>query len=207
MTVTVKAGPTYCIDSTEVTNQQYAVFLAAAYPLNTADQWCSWNRTYTPQSEWPETGRESKPVVYVDWCDARAYCRWAGKHLCSASEWYTACSANGVQLYPYGNSYNPTACVGSEFDGMPGTQGNEARPAGTRTCEGAYPGLYDMSGNVDEWVDSCTNTDAGNIANCLIRGGSFFASTTQLSCSQATGWNNDLRGLGVGFRCCADYQH
>jgi hypothetical protein len=44
-----------------------------------------------------------------------------------------------------------------------------------------------------------------HIANCHIRGGSFFESTTQLACSQAAGWNNDIKGLGTGFRCCADY--
>jgi hypothetical protein len=66
--------------------------------------------------------------VCVDWCDALGFCAFVGKRLCggmgggpitvqnandaSQDEWYNACSEGGVQLYPYGNTYQPTACNG-----------------------------------------------------------------------------------------------
>lgn len=79
MKVPVGSAGAYCMDATEVTNADYAAFLAANPPTSGQVAWCAWNTSYLPPFGWPATGKENHPVVRVDWCDARAYCKWAGK--------------------------------------------------------------------------------------------------------------------------------
>ena len=74
-------GGSFCADSTEVTRWQYAAFLAARYPLSEQPLHCAWNDSYVPWY-WQEQTRDDLPAVSMDWCDARAYCAWAGKRLC-----------------------------------------------------------------------------------------------------------------------------
>jgi formylglycine-generating enzyme required for sulfatase activity len=175
-------GCTYCVDSTEVTNKQYSEFLAAE-GTDTSGQGaeCEWNNSYQAQ-----TSLGDDYPVQVDWCDAFAYCKWAGKRLCgrigggstpygdrstaSASEWYNACSLGGTRTHPYGE-YQGDRCNVASSGPLP----VRSKP----TCEGGYSGIFDMSGNVVEWEDSCWSTALApnsNAANrCATRGGSWFA--------------------------------
>src|SRR5262249_6416251 len=72
---------TFCIDATEVTNGAYKAFLAASPDPSAQPAFCGWNTDYSPSSFY---GPDDHPVVYVDWCDAYAYCEAAGKRLCGA---------------------------------------------------------------------------------------------------------------------------
>lgn len=214
----------YCIDATEVTNAQYAAFLGASPATSGQPAECAWNTSYVPLAGWPATGRDEYPVVFVDWCDARAYCAWAGKRLCgkigggasafgnwnaTASEWYNTCSAGGTLVYPYGDSYMGAACVGLDYDGTSGYQSGTdvAQPVGSAAgCHGVsapFDAIFDLSGNVHEWEDSCDGaTGAAN--NCHVRGGSFgMGASSSLEC----GYNflaRDFQSASGGFRCCSD---
>lgn len=196
------------MDATEVSNAQYAQFLAASPATSGQLPECAWNTSYVPALSWPATGKDEYPVVYVDWCDAYAYCKWAQKRLCgkigggtnaydehalaTRSQWYNACSAGGTKTYPYGSTYSGTACNGDE-NGVGATL-----PAGSKlTCEGGYPGLFDLSGNVREWEDSCSG------ATCRLRGGSFEYGTTYLACGLSNYDDRDDNSGYVGFRCCS----
>jgi sulfatase modifying factor 1 len=196
---------TFCIDATEVTNGQYAEFLAANPPSSNQFSACSDNTSFTPDGDWP--GDPTLPVVRVDWCDAYAFCTWAGKRLCgrigadhlaladrndaTASQWFFACSMKGTKTYPYGATYDANACV----------FGSGRQAAGSKqTCEGGFPGVFDMSGNVEEWVDECAN----GFSDCLARGADYSTPNASECATAATAAQpRMLKEPWRGFRCCS----
>lgn len=222
--VSSPTGTKYCIDATEVTQAQYAAFLAATQVTPpTQPAVCSWNTSFAweagtakcPAGAINPASKAGYPMACIDWCDARAYCAWAGKRLCgriggganayadhakaAASEWYSACSNKGTSLYPYGSTYNASACTSSQ----PHSVGSA--PA----CEGGFPKLFDMSGNVWEFEDSC-NASAGSGDCCRVRGGGFGVvnAGNTLRCDDVGGLciTRSHREQTVGFRCCADFK-
>jgi sulfatase modifying factor 1 len=199
---------------------QYADFLRVKNG-NTSGQpaACQWNATFTPQN-WPPAGSTDQAVVGVNWCDAYMYCAWAGKRLCGAvgggpsdpadwvnaavSEWFNACTHDddGSHAYPYGNTYDPSACNGTDF-------GAHAPLSSQSTCQGGYPGIFDMSGNVIEWEDSCSSAaaDSGDPPGaddcCNLRGGGFNQGSDQLRCDLGLCTARAAGGGDNGFRCCS----
>ena len=115
-----------CIDSTEATSDEYNGFLLAGPPLAGQPASCSWNASYLPGNGWTFAASQGRlPIAYVNWCDAYAFCSWAGKRLCGKvgggsatfsqfasndNEHYLACSNGATRIYPYGNSFDPAAC-------------------------------------------------------------------------------------------------
>ncbi len=212
----LSGGAWYCIDRTEVTNAQYAAFLSgAAVDASAQPSECSWNASFDPSQGWPATGKDDHPVVYVDWCDAHAYCAWSGKRLCgkigggsnptsagasaAASQWYNACSNHGLLTYPYGDSW--TGLCNDWWHGVLAT----TAVASLASCAGGVPELYDMCGNVWEWEDSCSAA-SGAADVCLARGAGFdIKPTNTLKCAYAgTTPARSSQLANVGFRCCMD---
>ena len=203
----VRVG-SYCIDSTEVTNADYDEFLAAkAGDTSGQPSECSWNVSFTREFGGPKDG----PVRAVDWCDALAYCTWAGKRLCgrvgggptplavlsnpAASEWFRACSHDGTRAYPYGGTRDANAC---------NTYGGSGpAPVGSfPECEGGYPGLFDMSGNLWEWEDACEDVDGGS--RCVLRGGSYAANNNGACATTAKVRRDRGTTSDITIRCCSD---
>jgi len=220
----VRAG-TFCIDATEVTNQQYAAFLSAK-GTDTSGQpaACKWNSSYVPSTEevvWPYLkGRENYPVGNVDWCDAYMFCQWAGKRLCGKAgggrlttvdaaagitgQWFNACTGGGRLNYPYGMNLQRAACnIDAPTDAAMYVEEVKRRPA----CEGGYPGLFDMGGNLEEWVDAC-DKDTGATDDCAVAGSASYTGALtpeDLSCHGSVfGQPRNTRYYLLGFRCCAD---
>jgi sulfatase modifying factor 1 len=206
----------FCIDSTEVTQAHYAEFIAADAGTGRQPSFCSWNNSYTPTGQWPSTATTiNNPVTSVNWCDAYAYCAWAGKRMCGqigggpvapnagsdagASQWVHACSHDGTLVYPYGNTYGMTTCNG--IDANAGMQIVSA--VGTfPNCVGGYPAIYDMSGNVREWEDSCSGM-AGQNDMCNERGGSVNFGAANLACAAQNLAPRTDSNVHLGIRCCA----
>jgi len=123
----------FFLDQHEVTNEQYAAFVAATKhraPYN-------W-----PQGKVPQ-GKDQFPVVDVDWEDASAFAKWAGKRLPTEAEWERACrGAVDKATYPWGN--RKPAKEDARFNTVDG-------PGPVGQCKANYFGLYDIVGNVWEW--------------------------------------------------------
>jgi sulfatase modifying factor 1 len=210
-----------CIDSTEVTNLQYTAFLVAVPDASTFQQppECAWNTTFLPANGLPSSSKPSNPVANVNWCQAWAYCVWAGKELCGGpdgggiawsafsdpgqSVWMNACTNGGKNLYPYGNTFIDGACNQDPPDAA-----YLLAPVGTFPgCDGGLPGLYDMIGNVEEWENACDN--AGQLAgdasadNCHFRGGGAGERGPGVTCAWPEDQQRNHTSNVSGVRCCA----
>ncbi len=212
----------FCIDSTEVTNAQYAQFLTAMGTTTSGQsaQCSGWNTSFTPTMGWPATGARSEyPVNYVDWCDAERYCGWAGKRLCGriggggipnditrddfdVNEWIYACSAAGTKTYPYGSAHIVGRCNMNDYGA-----GGIIAVKQANQCVGGYAGIHDMIGNVYEWVNGCDTSNTGAAAAtdaCHIVGSAYYRDIANSYCANM-GYLGS-RGTGrddVGIRCCA----
>lgn len=209
------AGNFYCIDSTEVTNADYEVFLADAPSTASQPDHCLFNEDFTPTSQWPATNPDA-PVVYVDYCDALAYCTWAGKTLCgrvgggtlnevdavsSLGQWFGACTNGGTDPVPYGAAANTALCP------VPNTSLGDATLESVRDracCSGPEPGLYGLMTNAQEWIDACSGT-AGATDTCRVMGGySHDLEGTRRTCAEAAlSHPRSTTSDTIGFRCCA----
>ncbi len=201
----------YYIDSTEVTSAQYAIF-SKLKGSNTSGQpaECSWNTSFDPVFE-PGAAviLPNRPVTNIDFCDAKAYCAWADKRLCgkisggplqlpetadpAQSQWFAACAGPKSQPYPYGDTHQGDACNDNSLTLLDVTAKGK--------CQGYYPGLYDMIGNAQEWVDSC-DVSKGKTDTCERIGGSFATGQT-VQCSTSGAAERSAYSQSVGFRCCS----
>ena len=90
---------------------------------------------------------------------------------------------------------------------------NTAWPSGKHpACEGGWPGVFDMSGNVAEWEDCCDESDAGPVrGTCVARGGTYQDNGSAVSLACVSGDNStytvvrrNTASVTLGFRCCRD---
>ena len=209
----------YCIDSTEVTQAQYQDFITAkGNDVSGQPVECSWNTTYAPNAcNIDPIGRGTHPIVGVDWCDAVAYCKWAGKRLCgkiggggvsasgfvkaTESQWYNACSQGGRRRYPHGDTFDSTLC------NTGAASRNDTVPVGSLPgCEGGFAGIFDMSGNGSEWEDACTSsTGSPQNDQCHMRGGDFTnTNPDNNTCTYDVTDPRSARDCDTSFRCCLD---
>ena len=141
------------------------------------------------------------PWSDVSWTQARDACRSIGARLCRAEEWERACAGPADAVYPYGNRVNYQSCNGGIYDGDSTTLVDDDNAL---VC-GAIPecvrdGVYDLSGNVKEWVDDGIDTLRS------VRGGSFETDLPAgLTCQNDGDYKNiNFRHRSIGFRCCRD---
>jgi formylglycine-generating enzyme required for sulfatase activity len=131
---------TFRIDISEVTTAQYAQFLAFK---NRPAPW-QWETVNLAQ-------HGDRPVIGVDWTDADAYCRWKGKRLPSEAEWEKAARGTDGRLYPWGNQA-PTKDVANFALGARFSYSQVLLPVQSYERGKSPFGLFQMAGNVYEWV-------------------------------------------------------
>lgn len=182
------------------------------------DRFCHNSQRAKPEDKgW---GRKKRPVIYVSWQDARAYCDWLSEQtertyrLPSEAEWEYACRAGTVTPFNVGPRISTDQ---SNFNGNATYNGSDEEEYRARTLPvgsfqpNAY-GLYEMHGNVrdwceDSWHDNYENAPTDGSAwkdskskRRVVRGGSWVAAPVYIR-SAARDWSDlDDRSLDVGFR-------
>lgn len=186
------AQPAFAIGRTEVTFAQWEACAAGGG--------CS---EHTPgDMNW---GRGNRPVIDVSWHDAQAYVQWlsqrTGEHyrLPSAAEWEIAARAGSTTIYSWGDQdpvCDERAPNGANFYVC---EDDRTRPVGSFRPN-AF-GLFDLQGNVEEWVEDCDTEE------CLyraMRGGSWSSDDTRLRSGERGGTFPVYRFESVGFRVARD---
>jgi hypothetical protein len=149
----------------------------------------------------------SKPGVLpwrsVTFATAQAACAAAGKVLCSATQWQTACEGSTNTVYPYGDTFSASVCNTEPFDGVPGGADDDILLAtGMAGACMAMTGAVDMSGNLKEWTSEITGTANGQ-SIVVQRGGSYDTPAAGATCDfRLTRAAGNVVESQTGFRCC-----
>lgn len=157
---------------------------------------------------------DQKPVINVSWNDAQRYVAWLSRmtggtyRLLTEAEWEYAARAGTITAYPWGEDIgvrnaNCNAC-GSEWDAK--------QPSPVGSFKPNAFGLYDMAGNVWQWVQDCYRSgyerapDDGSAltdASCnlrSVRGGSWISEPRVLRSANRFWYSPDNRNNILGFR-------
>ncbi|MFQ5449353.1 MAG: SUMF1/EgtB/PvdO family nonheme iron enzyme [Nitrospinaceae bacterium] len=143
----------FLIDKYEVTARSFAQFLntvnnVKGYYLDNKFGMLFYNGRFETRP-----GLESYPVNNVNWVGAKAFCKWKGKRLPTEAEWEKAARGPNKFRYPWGNE-RPTPQRARYFQSWTEELGHRVMVPVNALPEGKSPfGLFNMAGNVKEWVD------------------------------------------------------
>jgi formylglycine-generating enzyme required for sulfatase activity len=197
----------FYMDKYEVTTARYAKFLEAS-------------QRPTPRF-WSEVKLDTdgdRPVIGVRWEDADAYCNWVGKRLPTEAEWEKAARGPDGRKYPWGDEAPSRSLASYDWPGVRFWQGyGTLSPVGSYE-EGKSPyGIYDLAGNVWEWVADWYNRNyylTGPKENPkgpatgkerVVRGGSWRHAPELLRSSYRNHYEpSALPFTYLGFRCAKD---
>ncbi len=191
----------FYMDKYEVTVKQYAEFLREEGGDRPLD-WQTMNKT----------ANQNRPVMGVDWAEAARYCKWAGKRLPTEAEWEKAARGTDSRLYPWGN--DPPTPLHANYGKKEWGNHEALAPVGKLENGKSPYGIYDMAGNVWEWVsdwydndyykqspsENPTGPSTGGFK--VIRGGSWNTSARNLRAADRYFDPPSFRSQYIpGFRC------
>jgi hypothetical protein len=160
------------------------------------------------------------PQGYLSKLTAKAACEAAGKRLCKLEEWKLACRGDQGTPFPYGPTFHERACNVHEpqhpaailygdaslghwdprLNQLPVRGAPLLKPTGaTATCRSSWgaDGVYDMVGNLDEWVEDSKGMFVGG----------FYARDTVRGCeARVSEHGPTFFDFSTGVRCCKDLQ-
>jgi len=195
----------FAISKYEITFAEYDAYAQAT------------NKPFPGDNAW---GREDRPVMHVSWDDANTYAQWLTKtsgkkfRLPTEAEWEYAARAGSTDIYWWGSNEQDAKgkanCRRGCFSNYSGLFGSKTAPVGNYSPN-AF-GIYDVAGNVAEWVQDCyddnysnatSNGSARDDKQCqsrVIRGGSTKDNVQRLMTSARDTIPQDTMSEFVGFR-------
>ncbi|MDE3118626.1 MAG: SUMF1/EgtB/PvdO family nonheme iron enzyme [Nitrospirota bacterium] len=195
---------TYYMDKKEVTQAEYERFVKMTKR----------GKPFIPvfEDDQAKILKPELPAMGMSWADAEAYCKWAGKRLPTEAEWEKAGRGEGKRRYPWGDDFGSGhANVDGDEDGF-----KDLSPPGSFESGRSLYGLYDMTGNVAEWVADTYSEQyyqktpyrdplgPEDGQHKVIRGGSWRETHHNARLSkrfQAKMWRTDTT---IGIRCAKD---
>ena len=159
-------------------------------------------------------GRDTKPVIYVNWDDAQTYVAWLSKmtgqpyRLLTEAEWEYAARAGTTTAYYWGDDIGKG---NANCDGC-GSQWDDKQTSPVGSFAANHFGLYDMAGNVWQWLQDCyrrnydgapTDGSAWTSGACnsrVIRGGSWDYGPQLLRSADRSSFIAADRHINLGFR-------
>lgn len=195
----------YYIDVFEVTNASYSACVAAGVcqkPVN--------GRSRTVSSYYSDPDLANFPVVYVTWDMTQAYCSWRVARLPTEAEWEKAARGTDQRLFPTGAGIS---CMRANYCREDTTEVGRYKES-----PGPY-GLFDMAGNVAEWVadwysagyysaslpENPIGPSTGQLR--VVRGGSFASvANSEIQTTARAAQKPDVALDYLGFRCARDPQ-
>jgi len=190
----------YFFDKDQLTVGEYAKFLDAT--------------SHSVPSDWNIMSRamhKNRPIVNVDWADAAAYCKWAGKRQPTEAEWEKAARGTDGRTYPWGDE-PPTKFHGNMNKELWNNHMG-LTPVGMFEAGKSPFGINDMAGNVWEWVSDWYDDDYYSTApsrnptgpatgmSKVVRGGSWGSGPEGLRSAERETHVPSFQGYGTGFRC------
>ena len=224
----VDIGYAFAVGVYEVTFAEWNACLDAGGcgVFQCGDQTCG---EYRPGDEgW---GRDTRPVIYVDWDDAQLYADWLSAYtgaryrLLSEAEWEYVARAGTTGPFHFGDTISPDQ---ANYNGDVAWTGLSTQGVNRRQTVpvGSFPpnalGLHDVHGNVSEWTQDCWNGSyagapadgsAWETGDCpgsdglysrVMRGGSWSDISPLLRSSFRTTASNNARRKWIGFRVARD---
>jgi len=195
----------FWLDRTEVTNAQYRRCVDA-------DVCSPPHRT----GGFEDPNHADHPVLWVDWFQAKTYARWAQKRLPTEAEWEWAARGGTETRFPWGDLWHDGG------GNAVGATGNDrwGATAPVASFPAATWGVYDLLGNVSEWVEDIYHKTYWNAPldgrawlqlngppverRRIVRGGSYITQPVRLRVSHRDDRAPETFNRAIGFRCAAD---
>ena len=191
----------YYMDKYEVTNAMYKDCLNAGVCNPPTSLGSATQKNYFENPTYAQY-----PVIYMNWDMANEFCQWRGMRLPTEAEWEKGARGTDNRTYPWGEGID---CSKANY----GSCSNDTTPIGKYEFGKSPYGLYDMAGNVWEWVSDLYSPDfyalspfenpigAATGDSHALRGGSFGAIEKSARVSARGAYFPEDYYVRVGFRC------
>lgn len=188
----------YWIDRYEVTYGAYMAFVDATGHRKPISRYVK---------NFDQLSAPTQPAVYVSWEDADEYCRHRGARLPTEAEWEKAARGPNGLLWPWGNQDKPGAANTGNPDPF-----EFPSPVASFSQDKSPYGVYDLAGNVMEWVSDWYQEDAykdnspspkgpSSGSYKVIRGASWGTVGKETRLTARLKMVPDFRDTTIGFRC------
>ncbi|MEM7112996.1 MAG: bifunctional serine/threonine-protein kinase/formylglycine-generating enzyme family protein [Chloroflexota bacterium] len=209
----------YYIDETEVTNGAYAQCVEAGACEPPDSPGAAYHEAYYGDPRF-----DDYPVIFVNWYDASDFCLWRDARLPSEAEWEKAASLDPDQAikfrYPWGDAFDgeklnycDANCPSEKANGNVNDGHRDTAPVRSYENGRSTLGVYDMAGNVMEWVSDWYSSryyETAPDTNPLgppegdfkaIRGGSWLSTEEELTTTTRSSFDPTVSRTNLGFRC------
>lgn len=214
----------YYLDKHEVTNREFMKFVRAGgykKKIFWSDEGRNWlhNKQVTTPECFDDTrfNDPDHPIVCINWYEASAYAKWAGKRLPTEAEWERAARGDDNRSFPWGNDISPKN--GHRLNYHPGGETQDKDGYRFTAPVASYPngvspfGILQMAGNVWEWCEDWYGenyyaksqkknpTGPRKGKEKIVRGGSWLNSIVSIRTTYRSYVDPKLRYSHIGLRC------